>query len=264
MKKYLALFKSNLSASLQYRGALFTWILVELVSLSSATFLWLAVFRSNASVGNYDFNKIISYYLLVPIIGGFTSIFVSEHLPRKIKDGAISTDLMKPYSIATANLLNQLSIKLTQLTIKLPVYAVAGLFFISIFNLHIQFVSLPLALAICVFSYTLHFFIDLALSYTAFWFDDVWSLSHMKTVLLMVFGGLSFPIDLVPQNIRVIFNILPFRFIYYFPIKVAQGNMPVNTLFTELGQLILWIVVFFVLGKVLWRQGLRKYGAYGN
>lgn len=264
MKKYLALFKSNLSAGLQYRGALFTWILVELVSLSSATFLWLAVFRSNTNVGNYDFNKIISYYLLVPIIGGFTSIFVSEHLPRKIKDGAISTDLMKPYSIALANLLNQFSIKLTQLTIKLPVYIVAGLFFISIFKIHMQFTALPLALLICAFSYILHFFIDLALSYTAFWFDDVWSLSHLKTVTLMVFGGLSFPIDLVPQNIRVIFNVLPFRFIYYFPIKVAQGNMPINVLLTELGQLVLWIFVFFVIGKLLWKQGLRKYGAYGN
>lgn len=264
MKKYWALFKANLSASLQYRGALFTWILVELVSLTSVTFLWLAVFRSNSSVGNYDFTKMISYYLLAPIIGGFTSIFVSEHLPRKIKDGAISTDLMKPYSIAAAALINQFSIKLTQLTIKLPIYMIASVFFISMFNIRIQFGALPLALIICGFSYILHFFIDLVLSYTAFWFDDVWSLGHLKTVMLLIFGGLSFPLDLVPQNMRGVFTILPFRFVYYFPIKVAQGNMPITTLLTELGQMLLWIGVFFVTSKVLWRQGLKKYGAYGN
>lgn len=264
MKKYWVLFKSNLSVSIEYKGALFTWMLFELVSLSSTTFLWLAVFRTNHTVGNYDFNKIIFYYILVPIIGGLTSIFVSEHLPRKIKDGAISTDLMKPYSIAVANLLNQFGIKLVHLSIKLPVYILIAGLFIYVFHIQVQLSTLPLALCFCVFSYILHFFIDLALSYTAFWFDDVWSLSHLKTVMLMVFGGLSFPIDLVPQNIRVIFNILPFRFIYYFPIKVVQGNMPVNTLLTEFMQLILWIVIFFVIGKLLWRQGLRKYGAYGN
>jgi len=129
MKKYWVLFKSYLSASLEYRGALFTWLLVELVSLSSATFLWLAVFRTNQTVGDYDFGRIVSYYLLVPVIGGFTSIFVSEHLPRKIKDGAISIDLLKPYSISAINLLNQFGIKLTQLTIKLPAYLFAGIFF---------------------------------------------------------------------------------------------------------------------------------------
>ncbi len=264
MKKYWVLFKSNLSASLEYRGALFTWILVELVTLSSATFLWLAVFRANSSVGGYDFNKIISYYLLVPVIGGFTSIFVSEHLPRRIKDGAISADLMKPYSIAVANLLNQFSIKLTQLTIKLPVYIIAGAFFVSVFKIHHQFISLPLALAVCLFSYILYFFMDLALSYSAFWFDDVWSLSLLKNVALMVFGGLSFPLDLVPRSIQPIFTILPFRFIYYFPIKTAQGGMTAPAFLSEFGQLILWVGVFFVLGKLLWRMGLRKYGAYGN
>lgn len=264
MKKYWVLFKSNLSTSLEYRGALLTWILVELVGLTSAIFVWLAVFRTNSSVGNYDFKKIISYFLLIPLIGSFTSIFVSEVLPRKIKDGQISADLMKPYSIAFANLINQFSIKLTQLTIKLPIYIVVGVILIRVFKLDFSYPPLLLALGVCAFSYILHFFIDLALSYASFWFDDVWSLSLLKTVVIMVFGGLSFPLDLVPENLRVIFNTLPFRFIYYFPVKVAQGGMPLTAFVGEFSQLILWLLVFFLLTKVLWKLGVRKYNAYGD
>ena len=80
----------------------------------------------------------------------------------------------------------------------------------------------------------------------------------------MIFGGLSFPVDLVPPSVKILFNVLPFRFIYYFPVKVAQGNMPINVLVTEFGQLILWTLLFLVVGKILWKLGLRKYGAYGN
>lgn len=264
MKKYWVLFKSNLSASLEYRGALFTWILVEIVGLTSAIFIWLAVFRTNASVGNYDFSRIISYFILVPVIGGFTSIFVSEHLPKKIKDGQISGDLLKPYSIAFANLINQFSIKLTQMTIKLPVYLIVVVLLGNYFKLEFNHRFILLAFIVCVFSYLLHFFIDLCLSYTAFWFDDVWSLGLLKTVALMVFGGQTFPLDLVPASLRGIFTFLPFRLIYFFPIKVAQGGVSVSDFAINLGQLLLWMFAFYLLSKLLWKRGVRKYSAYGN
>ena len=264
MKKYWCLFKSNLAASLEYRGALFTWLLVELVSLTSSLFLWSAVFRTRTTVGSFDFTGILTYYLLIPFIGGFTSIFVSEHLPRKIKDGTISSDLMKPYSIAFGSLINQFSIKLTQLTIKLPVYIGLGGFFLYFFHVRIQPQALFLALFICFFSYLLHFSMDLCLSYLAFWVDDVWSFSLLKQVSLMVFGGLSFPLSLLPEYIKPFFWFLPFRFIYYFPTSIAQGFLSYQTILIEFSILLIWTAGFLLLGKILWQKGLKKYGAYGN
>lgn len=264
MRKYWYIFKANLSASLEYRGALLAWTLVELVSLTSAIFVWSAVFRSNSNVGGYDFTKIITYYLLVPIIGGFTAIYVSDHLPRRIKDGDISADLMKPFSIAIASLLDQFSYKVTQLTIKLPIYIFVGYIFSVVFKIQFNTSYLLLALFVCVFAYILHFSIDIFISYFAFWMDDVWSLSHLKSIILMVLGGLSFPLDLLPKNLQTLFNILPFRFIYYFPVKVALGSVSTSMFISEFTQLIAWMVGFLIAGQILWRLGLKKYGAYGN
>lgn len=264
MKKYLQIFKANLTKSLEYRAALLVWVLVELVTLTSSVFLWSAVFRSNSVVGIYTYNKIISYYLLVPIVGGFTSIFVSEHLPRRIKDGDISSDLMKPFNIAVAALIDQFSFKLTQLTLKLPIYFIVGTMFALFFKIGFDINYLLLSLFVCVFAYLLHFSIDLLVSYSAFWFDDIWSLSLLKYVILMVFGGLTFPLDLLPHNIQKLFNLLPFRFIYYFPIKVAQGLVTPQMFLSEFLQLILWTTGLLYLGKVVWQSGLKKYGAYGN
>lgn len=264
MRKYWCLFKSNLSASLEYRGSLFTWIIVELVILTSSVFVWSAIFRTNSLVGGYDFTKIISYYLLVPIIGGLTSIYVSEHLPKKIKNGEISPELMKPYSIAISSLINQLSIKLTQLTIKFPIYIIIGFIITISLKINFSLSNLLLAILVCVFAYILHFSIDIFISYLAFWFDDVWSLSHLKFICLMIFGGLTFPLDLLPANFISLFNFLPFRFLYYIPIKVAQGAMTTERLLIELGQLVLWTIGFLIIGHILWKLGLKKYGAYGN
>lgn len=264
MRKYWYLFKSNLQASLEYRGALFAWLLVELVSLSSSVFLWTAIFRTRSAVGAFDYKGILTYYLLIPIIGGFTSIFLTEHLPRKIKNGEISSDLLKPYNLAFAALLNQFSIKLTQLTIKLPIYIAVGTLFLFLFHIEIQPTAVLLALVICLFAYILHFSLDLCLSYLAFWVDDVWSFALLKQVSLMVFGGLSFPLSLLPENVKSFFWLLPFRFIYYFPTAVAQGSLSSQTIIQECMQLIAWIFGLLLISQLLWKLGLKKYGAYGN
>lgn len=264
MKKYWTIFKSNLAASLEYRGRLFTWALVELASLVAVVFVWAAIFRTNESVAGYDFTKMLTYYLLVPIMRCFTSIFVSDHLPDKIKNGQISADLMKPFSIAAAMFLNQSAIKLTQLTIKLPVFVLVGLFFSVSLGIKLAAGNFFLALGVCLFSYLLHFSLDLLISYFAFWFDDVWSLAHLKSVALHIFGGYSFPLDLLPGGLRGLFGFLPFRFVYYFPVRVAQGMVSGQEFILEFGQLFLWTIGFGVAGQVLWRRGLKKYGAYGN
>lgn len=264
MKKYWFLFKSHLATSLEYRGALFTWILVGLVYLFAQLFLWTAIFRTYGQVGGYDLSGIISYYILVPLIGGFTDIFVSDHLPKQIKDGRISGDLMKPYSLALKVLIQQTGSRFTQVFIRLPIFIVVGWFFANQFGIKFNLVYIPLTLFVCFFAYILHFLIDLALSYASFWFDDVWSLSHLKIVAMLVFGGMNFPLDLVPENVRWLFTFLPFRFVFFFPIKVMQGSVSVSFFMTEFLQLLAWIAVFYLIGKVLWRLGLRKYGAYGN
>lgn len=264
MKKYWFLLKASLSTTLEYRGALLIWILVQLVSLASSTFIWLAIFRTNNNVGGYNFSGIISYYLVLLVVDSLTTIYVSEHLPRMIKDGQISTDLMKPYSIAFAQLLNQFSFKITQMAMKIPIFIIVGLVFISVFNLKFNGLYLLLSLFVCVFSYILHFSIDILISYFAFWFDDVWSLSHLKSIVLMILGGLAFPLDLLPKDLQTIFNFLPFHLIYYFPVKVAQGAVSTPMFINQFSQLILWILAFLFLGNILWRLGLKKYGAYGN
>lgn len=264
MRKYWTLFKVNLVNSLEYRGFLIIWILTELVSLSSAIFLWMAVFRTNNMVGGYDRQKMLTYYLLLPTIGGFVSTFISERLPKMIKDGEISLDLLKPYSFAASMMLKNLGVKIVQQIFKIPIYVAVLYLGALIFDLHLAIWWLFAGITIAIFAYFLNFWLSYSLSMAAFWMDDIWALSLLNTVMLLIFGGLSFPIDIVPASYRWIFNILPFRLIYYFPVSVAQGKLNFSDVFIGLTHTAVWLLFFYLLGNVLWKRGLRKYGAYGQ
>jgi ABC-2 type transport system permease protein len=264
MKRYIQLFSINLASQLQDRGIFFTWILVDLVSLATATILWLAVFRTNTTVGSYDLQKMLSYYLLVPVIRSLVDSIVIVHLPKKIKEGFISSDLMKPFNFTLANLITQTTKKLSKLTMQIPIYFGAGLIFALLYNIKFSLNNFLAALVVCGFSYILNFLIDLSVSYVAFWLDEVGPLSSLKSVAALVLGGTTFPIDLVPQKLQLIFNLLPFRLITYFPIKIAQGELTWPDFLTNFWQLLLWIIVFYILSQTLWLKGTRKYGAYGN
>ncbi len=215
-------------------------------------------------VGSYDRQKMLTYYLLLPTVGGLVSTFISERLPKMIKDGEISVDLLKPYSFAASMMIRNLGVKVVQQVFKVPIYIAVLYFGAIIFDLHLALGWLSAGVAIAVLAYFLNFWLSYSLSMAAFWMDDIWALSLLNTVMLLIFGGLSFPIDIVPTSFRWLFNLLPFRLIYYFPVSVAQGRFDYPDVFVGLVNMVIWLSFFCLLSNVLWRRGLKKYGAYGQ
>lgn len=264
IRKYLTFTKLNCLSNLEFRGALLVWFLVELLSLVSSVFIWLAIFRTNQSVGGYDQQAMILYYLLVPIIGMISSIHISEDLPNKIKLGEISSQLLKPYHLASGFFAMNIGTRITQLLIKTPFFTIIFLGLIYFTDIQLSALHIFLGLIIAFFGLIIHFLIDFSVCAVAFWSDDVWYLSHLKSILLMVFGGLTFPLDLLPAQLASVFNVLPFKYIYYVPVKVATGLIGLTEMTTELGLFSFWLVALTVLTHFLWKMGIKRYGAYGN
>ena len=264
MKKYWRYFLSNLANIFEYRAVPVTWAVIELISVASGIFFWSAVYQDQQLVGQYDLQDMMSYYVLIPFVGTITYVHLATSFPKKIKDGQISVDLLKPYNLATALFFKAIGSMIFKLLIKVPFFIFAAFFLFHFFKIGLGFSNVFLTILVSLLAFGLHFLIDLCLSYLAFWLDDVWAFEHLKLVALMIFGGMTFPLGLLPDQLKFIFNLLPFRFIYYFPISVAQGKVSMVWLGIGVLQIFVWTIFFYMLAKLLWRQGMKKYGAYGN
>jgi len=264
VKKYLGLFKNHLASAVEYRSNLIGTLIVEIIALGNIIILWVAIFRTNTQVGSYTFPEAILYYLLVPLTGFFTQVYVSDTLSWQIRNGSISSQLIKPYKIWLSVFTDVIAQKLVYLTIALPIY-LAAIYFIYPQGLDLfEFGNVLIFLAIVTCSFVLHFFMDLSITWLAFWLDDVWAFRHIKQIFFKIMGGVGFPFDLLPSFWQLIFNRLPFKFFYYVPISYLLKRRSIDFLPYDLLQILLWMVLFIIIGSFLWKKGLKKYGAYGN
>lgn len=264
MNKYTRLFATHFASAIEYRASLVGTLLQQSVSVVGVVLLWVAVYRSQTSVAGYSFGNAMSYYLLVPVIGFITQVVLSDTLAMEIRTGFFSNYLLKPLRFWLASFIGVLAGKLNYLLLVSPI-SIAIIAYLSLSGaVHLSFGTVLPALTIAVLAFVFHFVLDLAISFGAFWLDDVWAFSHIKNILFSVLGGLSFPLDFVSGSFRSLLDVLPFQYLYYVPISYLSGKRPMTELSGDIAHLLLWTLTVSVVAVMLWNLGLRKYGAYGR
>jgi len=79
-----------------------------------------------------------------------------------------------------------------------------------------------------------------------------------------VFSGYVMPLELFPGTLGRIVKYLPFRQCLAFPVENAIGLLSPHDALRDLTLQWAWIAFFTCLAHVLWRVGVRRFGAYGG
>lgn len=266
MGKYVKMFKNRLAAGLQYRANIVGSMLLDLLSLGSTLILWTAIFSENAKISNFNTIDAVLYFLFIPVIGAFTFVFVSDELGREIRQGFLTNYLLKPQNLVIDALTRALASKVNYISTTLPVYIIIILLVSGIFShkLPITFFTVLLTLITVIIGFFLHFFMDITITWLAFWVGDIWAFYHFKRAAFLIFGGMMYPLDFAPQSIKTIIDLLPFKYLYYVPNSYLLGKRGAESLLSDFLAVVFWIGLFFCLEKLLWRFGLKKYEAYGG
>ena len=98
MRKLLAIAKINLAQYLVYRLSFVLWRVRVILSLFLTFFLWSAVYQNRLSIFNYSRSQIMTYILLIYVIGDLVYSSRVADLSNQIRNGAIINQLLKPIS----------------------------------------------------------------------------------------------------------------------------------------------------------------------
>lgn len=243
-------------------NALFAFV----VELGVAAFLWRAVFDASGRerIGGFTFEGMVIYYLLAILLGRLAR--GQEHevtVASDIYEGTLTRYLLYPapyFGFKYAEHLGALVPALIQLAVFCPLV----LLLIDVpAELTITPGSVLMAVVVVAVANLLAMLMLYPIQGIAFWADNVWSLNVMQRFVGELLGGLMLPLTLFPEAMQDVLALLPFQYLYYFPVLTLMGQVSVGEWLRGLAVMTLWCVVLFLLARRVWRNGYRVYSGVG-
>lgn len=261
--KYLTAYKNSLSAFLQYRLNLGLFAISHAVSLSGLVYLWIAIYASGQSLGEYTLQGILVYYIVLT----FLRMTISEgvgmgfQVSEEVNQGTITNYLLKPFSFSMERFMKSLGQGTINMIFVLPPTILIAFFArhaTAIPGITVWLQFLGMSIVGLVFYYLVYFLAALS----SFWVVRGSNVIYGTIIVSGFLNGSVLPLDLFPEWYRPISELLPFQFLIFIPIQTFLGN--ITNWLSLLGTAAVWIGIFICLIWLTWKRGIRKFEAVGR
>jgi ABC-2 type transport system permease protein len=261
VRAYPALLRTGFASAVAYRAEFLIWMFstnMPLVMLA----IWSAVAR-DGPVGPYSQRDFTAYYLAALLVRLLTGSWVVWELTMEIRQGTLALRLLRPLHPLIAYSAENLAAVPLRGIIAIPLVVLLLIFAggNSLTHDPVQW----LLFAPAMFGAWLLTFLVMALIGTlSLYVESAASLFDAWLGLSAVLSGYLIPLDLFPPSIGRIAHVLPFRFLLSFPVEIILARR------TRLESLALlggqWAYVALALAAValVWRAGMKRFGAYGG
>lgn len=243
---------------LEYRAEIFLWVLVGVLP-----FILMGVWMKVAAQGNAGFSEVefARYFLAVFIVRQFTIVWVAYDLEYLVNQGRLSPLLLRPmdpvWQFVSAHLGEQLT--------RLPFWIIIVGLFCVLYPKAIHPIPSVTTILLTMLAIASAFIVRFVMQYTfallAFWVERAGAIEQLTYVPYLFLAGMVAPLEMFPPGVRAIAEYTPYPYLLYFPASLLIGR-PVNVAH-GFGMLAIWLVIFFVLNRLLWRMGLKHYSGMG-
>jgi ABC-2 type transport system permease protein len=264
LNRYLAILRVTWVDSLAYRTEAVIWMLVDASPLVVMVYLWRSIYAGQGSISGYDLPQMITYYVVVTLLGIVIGAHSDMEVVEQIRDGLIAPYLLRPLPHITFIFLGDIGWKIMKTLLFLPVFGLALVWlrdYLIVPTDPLVWLSLLLTVPL---AYTLFFLIAYLVGLTTFWLQEAMSLTHVKHLLVMLLGGATVPIALFPDWLQGLAGVLPFQYIYSFPVGIYLGQVRGLAVTQGLAAQAIWIAVAYAAYRLMWRAGTRRFALVGG
>jgi ABC-2 type transport system permease protein len=255
------LFRVGLSEMIAYRAEFFVWILttnMPLVMLS----LWSAV-AVDGSVGRFGRQEFVAYYVATLLVRLVTNTWMVWELTMDVREGKLAARLLRPLHPLLAYGAQHLAAVPLRVLVCLPLVLVLLLATGDQISL-----SDPTRLAVFALSvvgaWLLLFFMMSLIGSLALFIDSALVVFEIWLGFHFILSGYLIPIELLPPAVRVIADVLPFRYVLGFPVETLIGLLDTPSALRALAVQWLYVGGLFAATVLCWRAGMRRYVAFGG
>ncbi len=257
----VAALKNGLLDATAYRVEFFIEVLGSaFVPAAIQLVLWYGVFSFNpkASLGGLSHLELVQYTLTSIL---FSQIRGGNHdfdLHEMIRTGGLSQYLLRPVGVVEFIYIRGVASKLFLALLCLCVGILLSVW------IPISPLRLCGAIGLALLGNIIHYQVGACLSTFAFLWEEAYSVLMVKNLLVTFLSGELIPLSLFPKNLEWIWKSTPFYLYVFGPSQYALGKWSQTEFMSALGLALLWIFVFWILIRVSWGLGIKRYQSHGG
>ncbi len=250
------------STYLSYRVNFVVGRLREFVVYGAMLLLYSALPQGS---GNYTQPELLTYTLVSSLLGSAAFIYGMASIADEINWGDLTNYLLRPinyFGYWVSQLLAQRSLLLIggflQLTLLLWLFSSQTFVFQT--NPFVLLQTMILYLGSLALIQTFDFIGGLF----SFWTNKGHGMRWLIMIFIQFLSGSYIPLDTLPGPIHTILAWTPFPSLLFAPLQAYLGRLTPLAWIQTVAIQWLWIGIAVLTVRLLWRRGLKTYGAYGR
>jgi ABC-2 type transport system permease protein len=260
-KKYRSIAKCALQQAIAYRFSYFTGIMTNFLFVIFLFFLWKAIFADNSEIVGFTWEHMKAYILITFIAN--SNLFSEYRVARKILDGSVAMDLLKPINFQKVNLAETTGSAAFEMTINAVVITI-----VLVLTVGIMYPTEILTWILFAFSLINALMIKFSIIYIAglfsFWTFSIVGVFWTRMALINLFSGALIPLAFFPDWLHSLSLYLPFQGIVNTPTAIYLGHMQGMEAAQMVALQFFWIFVLWNSGRLIYYYALRKVTIHGG
>lgn len=241
----------------EYRAELLLWVLSGTLPL-----ILMGLWAEAAQSGQFSLapEEFVRYFLAVFVVRQLTVVWVVWEFEKEVLQGKLSPYLLQPIDPVWRHFFSHIAERFARLPFAL---VLIGLFAV----LYPKAVwwptlgNLVLAVGAIACAFCLRFVMQYTFALCAFWTERASAIEQFWFLIYTFLSGMIAPLELFPDTLRAVVLWTPFPYLIYFPASLLI-NRPFHV-FQGFAAMVIWMGLFLVLNRWLWRQGLKQYSGMG-
>lgn len=260
---YLKLAQLQFAVTYAYRLQVVGFLASSLLQIFLLKVVWTAVYDGRSSVDGLALPELITFLTVAQLQLLAMQPMMVWYLERRIHEGKIALDLVRPVPFLGQLLAQQLGATVGYLPFLLV--AIPFAFVLGNLDLPVSPMAAAIYLVSFVLGYAVAMLIGLLMGLVAFWTVQTLGVAVIYRFAAQFFGGALIPLFLMPDALRVVAELLPFQAQAHIPLSIYTGRIAeVEAIAWALGLQLFWVGALAVLAWLTWQRARRIVTVYGG
>ncbi|MFA6285255.1 MAG: ABC-2 family transporter protein [Parcubacteria group bacterium] len=264
IRKYSMIINNEIQRQFTYRLNIAAYAFGNIAELVALTVVWTIVYRNIDTIQGYSSNEMITYVVFAWFFSFLTTTYSFEqNVARDIHQGTLSSLLIKPQSYIRY----VMAVAVGRISIAFGIVIIQGilvfLFFSDVLIFSVDLPTIFLLFFMLVATFAINLFLSIIIGFIAFWTNEVFGLYYSLKVFAKFMSGTFFPIILLPVFFVKVCFFFPFAYTIYIPVQLYLGKISFAEGLRGFAIEVLWLGILYVIIRVLWKLGLKKYEGVG-